>query len=168
MNSNTRPACPSRSKCRRQVYALKKKIKRLTKEKEEMVHTDKIFSSNPYFRKLIQSQIVRYQNKRLPYSLFEKSAAISMFYACGRQGYRYTNFSKLSFKFKLLLKSNLILLLSKDSARIRVKTSISHLHFKVDGIVQVYSGNQHLSAANFIQSCEQNERQAKGLRYSLG
>lgn len=150
VNSNMKPGCPSKSKCRQQNYALQKKIKRLTKEKEEMVHTDKIFSSNPYFRKLIQSQIVRYQNKHLPYSLFEKSAAISMFYACGRQGYRYTNFAKLSFRLKLLSESNLILLLSKDSAWIRVKTSISHLYFKVDGIVQVYSGNQHLSAANFI------------------
>jgi len=55
----------------------------------KMVELENIFVKNPGFLQIIQAQILRYKKTSIPYTNFEKTLGLSLYYSCGRSGYRY-------------------------------------------------------------------------------
>ncbi|CAL8136310.1 unnamed protein product [Orchesella dallaii] len=85
----TTPVSPkNHSKCRRQLYDVKKRLAKLKDKMKQQISVEKVFGSNPVFRDILLAQIHRYKNKLSPYSPFEKTMAMSLYYSCGHNGYR--------------------------------------------------------------------------------
>lgn len=74
--------------CRKKINKLSFKLRRDRKKKKDLMDLNKLFSDNPLFLKFLNIQVERSKNKRKLYTSFEKSMALSLYYACGRNGYR--------------------------------------------------------------------------------
>jgi len=75
-------------KLRRKVYKLKEMLKVSRERAKKSVNLDQVLSINPTFQRFVKGQIDRYMKKQQRYNKFEKSIALSIYYACGRNGYR--------------------------------------------------------------------------------
>lgn len=62
---------------------------KISREREKKsVNLEKVLKINPTFQQFVQGQISRYKKKQQKYTKFEKSVALSIYYACGGNGYR--------------------------------------------------------------------------------
>ncbi len=82
---------PTRSlnlRLRRKIYKLREQIKHSREIQKDTVDIGEVFKENPTFLQFLKAQIKRSQKKLQRYSSNEKSIALSIFYSCGRNGYR--------------------------------------------------------------------------------
>jgi len=78
-----------RKRDKRRISKLKTKVAELKMKLKQRVDIKEVFSKNITFCRLMEGQVERYQNKKRLYTDFEKTAALSMYYSCGSNGYQY-------------------------------------------------------------------------------
>ena len=94
---NNRPLpSPKHNSLKRENKTLKQQVKRLkvkldsckTVSPSDQLHT--LFGSDPVFEEILQLQLKRFEaGITTPYSDMDKTVAFTIFYNCGRKGYRY-------------------------------------------------------------------------------
>ncbi len=69
------------------INKLRLNLRRIRKKNKKLTDLNKLFSDNPFFLKFFNLQVERSKKYRKFYTSFERSMALLLFYACGRNGY---------------------------------------------------------------------------------